>query len=125
MNLTLNKPLIFLVTEELFRIMAKREYADHPIAKTSGSDLHFGRGSNIGRYFHRKRIGKVGIWLPEHDLTGLTGKEILEQKRQDLKSGNYERVETYTDPLNFFFTMVSPRISEAFIKLKSKIIGTK
>ncbi|MEK6937054.1 MAG: hypothetical protein AABW58_03205 [Nanoarchaeota archaeon] len=100
---------------------AKRMFADQRIPKTAGSDLHFGRGSILGRYFHRKRIGKVGIWLPEHDLTGLTGREILEQKRQDLKDGNFERLETYTDPMHFFFTMIAPRFQEMFIRLKEKI----
>ncbi len=105
---------------------AKKEADSYKIAKVAGSDLHFGASSNSALKAHKKRIGKTGIWLPEHDLQSLTGKEILELKRNDLKTGNYERLETYTDPWTFFITMVPPILYRTLAHRANKLgIKTK
>lgn len=93
----------------LSNALAKREAAKNPIiAKISGSDLHFGTSSELAKRLHKKRIGKTGIWLPDWDIKGLTGMEILKKKKADLKYRRYERLETYTDALTFFWTMIPP-----------------
>lgn len=91
------------------------------VAEIAGTDLHFGTSSNLVRLLHKRRIGKAGIWLPDHDLDGLTGRDILELKRYSLITGNYERLETYTDPITFFMTMVPPIIFRNLTKLGGKL----
>mgnify|MGYP001577280761 FL=1 len=80
----------------------------YQIAPIAGSDIHYGDNGWLARLFYFKNIGRSGIYLPKHDLTSLTGREIIELKRKDLKERKYTRVEAYTGPLTFFMTMVSP-----------------
>ncbi|MBI2670372.1 hypothetical protein HYX18_00100 [Candidatus Woesearchaeota archaeon] len=87
---------------------AKKLTLNTETAKIAGSDIHYGNNDPLTRFFYRRRIGKTGIFLPKHDLTSLTGREIIELKRKDLKEGNYKRFETYTGPVTFFLTMLPP-----------------
>jgi len=100
---------------------AKKEAEKYPIARIAGSDLHFGTSSRVARDFHKRRIGKTGIWLPDHDISSLTGREILELKRNDLRNGDYERLETYTDPLTFFVTMAPSIFYRKMAKLFDRL----
>jgi len=81
------------------------------IAAIAGSDSHFGLSDNLTKKLFYKNIGKTGIYLIKCNNSPLTGKEIIEQKREDLQKGNYEILENYTGPITFFMTMIPPIIA--------------
>jgi len=78
------------------------------IAGIAGSDNHYGLDGKFTNYLVFKNVGRTGIYLPKHDNKSLNDKEIIEQKRKDLKDGNFKTLENYTGPITFFMTMVPP-----------------
>jgi len=78
------------------------------IAGIAGSDSHYGLFDAITKKLFFNNLGRAGIYLPKHDNRSLTGREIIEQKRKDLKEGNFKTLENYTGPITFFMTMVPP-----------------
>ena len=77
----------------------------------AGSDNHFGLYDSLSKSLYLKNIGRTGIYIPKRNGNSLTGEEIIGQKFNDLKDGNYQTLENYAGPITFFMTMVPPIIA--------------
>jgi hypothetical protein len=81
------------------------------IPAIAGSDAHFGMCDKLAKALFYKNMGKSGIYLPKYDNSNLTGYEIIQQKKSDLKSKNYTTLENYTGPITFFWEMIPPIVA--------------
>jgi hypothetical protein len=81
------------------------------IAGIAGSDSHYGLAGKLTRSLFYKNMGRTGIYLPQHDNSSLTGIEIIQQKKNDLKNKNYMTLENYTGPLTFSMSMIPPIVA--------------